>query len=83
MAQDYFPTKHLLEKLSARNVTWAEIVDIVEHPDVVYGPDIQGRRTLQRGELCVIVGKDNAVLTVLLRNADQWDDDQARDRKKR
>lgn len=80
MEADYFPTKHLREKMAARNVTWAEIVDILDMPEVSFGPDFQGKRVLQKGDLAVVVGRDNAVITVLLRDADEWDDAQASSR---
>lgn len=82
MSQDVYPTKHLIEKLEERNITWAEIVEIIDNPEVVYGPDPQGRRTMQKGDLCVIVGRDGGVITTLLRDAEQWDAQKARDRKK-
>lgn len=82
MVADYYPTDHLREKMKARNVTWAEIVDILEHPEVSFGPDFKDKRVLQKGDLAVVVGRDNAVITVLLRDADQWTDEQAASRYK-
>ena len=79
--RDPYPTKHFIEKMNARAVTWAEVVEIVDAPEVVYGPDARGHRILQRGDLSVVVASDGAVLTVLLRNEDEWDDDQAKSRK--
>lgn len=76
----FVPTPHLLEKLKARNVTWAEVVDILEHPEVVYGPDRQGRKVVQKGDLSVVLAPNNAVITVLLRDAENWDDEAARER---
>lgn len=69
---EYYPTKHLMEKLEERKITWGEVIDVVENPEVTFGPDHRGRKTLQKGDLCVVVGSDNAVVTVLLRNAEQW-----------
>lgn len=80
MAKDIYPTKHLLEKLDAREVTWGEIVEVVEHPEVVYGPDYRGKKIHQKGDLSVVVAPDGAVLTVLLRDEKQWNDEQARER---
>ena len=78
---EHYPTQHLLEKIKARDVKWAEIMDVIEHPEVVYGPDRQGRRNFQRGDLCVVVSGQKAVITVLIRNLDQWTDEDARNRK--
>lgn len=77
----FYPTPHLLEKLKLRNVSWGEIVDICEKPEVVYGPDPQGRKVLQKGELAVVLAPGNAVVTVLLRDAEKWTDQKARDRR--
>lgn len=76
----FVPTPHLLEKLKARNVTWAEVVDILERPEVVYGPDRQGRKVVQKGDLAVVLATNNAVITVLLRDAENWNDEEARNR---
>lgn len=75
-----FPTPHLIERLRKRNITWAEVVDILDKPDVVYGPDPQGRRTMQKNDLCVVVSDKGAVITVLLRQDEQWNDEEVRQR---
>lgn len=75
-----YPTNHSLQKMKDRAITWAEVVDIVERPEVVYGPDYQGRRILQKGDLSVVVGRDGAVVTVLLRSEEQWTDEEAKSR---
>lgn len=77
-----YPTPHLIEKMNARDVTWAEILDVIDHPEVVYGPDRQGRRNYQKGDLCVVVTSQKAVVTVLIRNSEQWSDEDARNRNK-
>lgn len=77
----FFPTPHLMEKLKLRNITWAEVVDICEAPEVTYGPDPQGRKVLQKGDLSVVLAPGNAVVTVLLRDAENWDDKKVRDRR--
>ena len=74
MGTDAYPTKHVLEKIQARDVTWGEIVEVIEKPEVIYGPDFRGRKVLQRGTLTVVLGRDGAVVTVLLRSEEQWDD---------
>lgn len=76
------PTPHLLDSMKKRDVTWAEILEICEKPEVVYGPDHRGRKVLQKGDLSVVVTAKGDVITVLLRNEDRWDDTQARNRKK-
>lgn len=82
MARDIHPTKHALENMKARDVTWAEIVDVVNNPTVVYGPDYRGRKNVQKGDLCVVLGEDGGVITVLLATEGNWNNDQARGRKK-
>lgn len=80
---DIYPTKHLLEKMQEREITWAEIVDVVDRPEVIYGPDAKGKRILQKGELGVVVDKYGNVITALLRQESQWTSEDARKRKKR
>ena len=80
MAADWTPTPHLIEKMNARNVTWAEIVDILDHPEVVYGPDARGRRVHQKDDLSVVASKNGDVITVLLRQTDEWTNEDAQER---
>ena len=77
---EFRPTKHLLEKMAARNVSWGEIIDVLEHPEVTFGPDHKGLKTVQKGDLAVIVSHDGAVITVLLREIEKWTDEQAQQR---
>jgi len=79
---EIYPTPHLLDKMAARDVTWGEIVKVIERPEVVFGPDYRGRKTVQRGELAVVVDSQGAVITVLLKQNEQWNDEQARSRKR-
>lgn len=83
MAREVYPTKHLLKNMRERHVTWAEIVDIIDHPEVISGPDMQGRSVYQKGKLSVVVARKGDVITVLLRQEQQWtnEDAQKRDRK--
>lgn len=80
MAKEFYPTPHLIENLEKRNVTWSEIVDILDKPDVSYGPDVRGRMVHQKGDLSVVVARDNSVITVLLRSAETWSNEDARKR---
>lgn len=80
MSADIYPTKHVREQMEARDVTWGEIVDIVEHPEVVYGPDPKGRKIVQKGDLSIVLAPDGAIVTVLLREETAWDNEQARAR---
>lgn len=83
MAQEVFPTKHALEKMQGRDVTWGEIIDVVNNPEVVYGPDFRGAKNYQKGDLCVIVARDGAIVTVLLKSQNEWNDTHAKSRKKK
>ena len=47
MVREIYPTKHLIKYMRERHVTWGEIVDIVDHPEVVTSPDMQGRQLYQ------------------------------------
>jgi hypothetical protein len=78
--RDIYPTKHAIETMEARNVSWGEIVSVVENPDVVYGPDQRGRKVVQRDDLTVVLGGDGAIVTVLLREVNEWTDEDARGR---
>lgn len=78
---EYYPTDHLREKMTSRNITWAEILEVVERPEVTFGPDDKGRQTHQKGDLCVVVGRNRAVITVLLRQQQTWSDEQVASRK--
>lgn len=81
MAREVFPTKHVLEKMQGRDVTWGEIIDVVNNPQVVYGPDYRGTKNFQKGDLCVVVARDGAIVTVLLKSKDEWTDHHAKNRK--
>ncbi|NNM44519.1 hypothetical protein [Knoellia koreensis] len=73
------PTAHSLAKMSARGVSWADVVETVRDASVVYGSD-RGR-VHQRGDLGVVVARDGAVVTVLLaERRRRWTDADARAR---
>jgi hypothetical protein len=65
--------------MARRAVTWAEVVEVCEHPTIVE-PPFEGRRRYHRGALCVVLGEDGTVVTVLLREVAQWTDADARAR---
>ena len=75
-----YPTRHLIEKMSDRQVTWAEILDVVDHPEVVYGPDRKGRSVYQKGDLGVVASRDGNIITVLLRQEENWTSEEVRNR---
>lgn len=80
--RNIYPTAHAVEKMNSRNVKWGDILDTIDHPEVTYGPDDRGRIVYQRLDLGVVVGKDDAVITVLLRQEDDWVDDDVRGRER-
>lgn len=75
-----FPTRHLVQRLKDRNITWAEVVEVIDRPDVTFGPDEKGYMVLQKGDLGVVVSRQGGVITVLLRDAAQWTDEDVRRR---
>ena len=79
--RDPYPTKHLLENMKVRGVTWAEIVDVLENSEVVFGPDTKGRYVFQKEDLSVVVSKEGAVITVLYRQSEKWTSGEMYDRK--
>ena len=32
----YYPTKHAVQVMSARDITWAEVLEVLEAPEVLY-----------------------------------------------
>ena len=80
MAREVYPTKHLLKNMRERHVTWAEVVDIIERPEVVSGPDMQGREVYHKGKLSIVVARNGDVITVLLRQEKQWTNEDAQKR---
>lgn len=82
MHNNYYPTPHVLEKMTARDVTWGEILDVINQPEVVYYTH-GGVRKVHQGEKIAVVTavKDRAVITVLLRSYEQWTDEDVRARK--
>lgn len=78
---EYYPTRHAVEQMKARSLSWADVLEIVNEPEVTFGPDSRGRRVLQKGSLAVPVARDGAVITVLLRSQDQWTNEDVMNRK--
>lgn len=79
----YFPlefTDHVREKMQLRAVSKEEVFQIVRNPEVVTRGD---RHALMRGNLTVVLepnGKRWRVITILLREQEQWSDADARNR---
>lgn len=78
--EDLHPTDHLIEKMKERDVSWGEIIDVVNRYENSYGPDEKGRMIFQKGNLCVVAERNGAIVTVLLRSEKQWDADDVRTR---
>lgn len=58
--RDYFPTRHAAKAMAERSITWAEILEIIEKPEVTYesntGKNAGKDSTIhQRGSLYVVV----------------------------
>ena len=79
---DYFLSDHAREAARKRDIPWSDITDVVEHSEVRFGPDSEGRTVHQKDDLAVVTGKDGGVVTVLLRHENQWTDEDARNRRK-
>jgi hypothetical protein len=81
----YFPlefTDHARQKMALRSISKEDVFQIIRDPEVVTRSDDQ--HTLMRGALTVALapfGKRWRVITVLLREQEQWTDADARNRK--
>ena len=84
-------TRHALEVMADRGVTWPEVAAIVRHPQVTYtqhtyaGRPVSNQSIYQRGELAAVVAETEhslVVVTVLLRSTQQWTNSDARNRKR-
>lgn len=84
MTENYFPlgfSDHAREAMNARRVSREEVLDIVRHPEIVE-PSGRQRRFVKDG-LVVVLGPNGRrweVVTVLLRQPDQWTNEDARKR---
>lgn len=75
--------------MAERGVTWPEVAAIVQFPQVTYtqtmyrGRPVSNQTVYQRGKLAAIVAESEhslTVITVLLRQSEQWTNDDARNR---
>lgn len=82
-------TRHARENMDARDVSFAEVLEVLRTYDTRYSSFMhRGRPTpdtyvYQRGRLAVVAQDKNGVLlvkTVLLKDTEQWDDEDARAR---
>ena len=80
MAQPtWYPTRHAVDKMKNRDISWAEVLEIIEHPEVKW---IDGDSSVyQKGDLAVVVCNDGKIVTVLYRVQDEWTDEDVRNRK--
>ena len=65
--------------MSARGVSWGEVVETVTRAEISEPHD--GKTRYHRGALCVVVAPDGTVVTVLLRSLIQWEDCDVRARR--
>lgn len=83
------PSAHFLEKKEARGVDWQTVREALEKPSVVEESEHNGRKNLRyvRGDLAVVVGgwrtPHPILVTVLLRESQQWTDEDVRSRRGR
>lgn len=80
---DLVPTGHANEQMLSRDISWAQVVETVENFEVTY--DSRGDQMFQRGAIAVVTTRPasdgfRVVKTVLLRQATQWNDEDARRR---
>jgi hypothetical protein len=80
----YFPLEfsdHARQKMALRSVSKEEVFSIVRDPEIIHRSD--GKHVLMRGNLSVALAQRSGrwcVVTVLLREQEQWGDDDARGR---
>ena len=74
---DLHPTRHAVEMMGERGVTWGDVVEACTHPSVV--EPSRGMKRYIRGSLAVVVSPNNTVITVLLRETKQWNNTTARE----
>lgn len=99
--KQYYPSKHAVQQMSARDVSWADVLHVLDFPEVKYvnrETDGPGKAEVhQRGNLYVVVSLEptkmprhaesdtdyHAVITVGLRQSDQWNNSDVRNRSNR
>lgn len=78
------PSRHAVETMNARDVSWAQVVETVEQPENTYSTSRRPKDCVhQRGDIAVVtveVSDGLLVKTVLLRETEQWSNDDARSR---
>lgn len=62
--RDYFPTKHAVASMAARDIPWTEVLWVLEQPEVTYvnrrtkdHTDPRKARVQQRGRLYVVTSE--------------------------
>lgn len=83
---DLVPSKHAIASMEARDITWPQVVETVTDPSVTYGT--RGDQMFQRGDVAVVTTRpmtdgSRLVKTVLLRETEQWTNEDARARPRR
>lgn len=97
MPAEYWPSKHALSSMSKRDISWGQVLEVLNAPEVTYhntAPSDGNRGVVhQRGHLFVVTmptphrHTDDGVpvfrvMTVGLRQEDQWSDADVRNRPK-
>lgn len=74
-------TNHAREVMKRRNISWDELVEVIERPDII--EPHQGKKRYVKGKLCVVVAPSlhgKVIVTILLRDQNQWSDEDVRKR---
>lgn len=83
---DLVPSKHAIEMMTSRDITWEQVLETVTNAHVTYSS--RGDQMFQRDKVAVVTTRPlsngvRLVKTVLLREVEQWSDDDARARVRR
>lgn len=72
-------SEHAREQMRQRNVSFDEVVEILQRPEVVTSTEDADRRKFFGGDLCLVVADEkngrltfHVVVTILWRKGDQW-----------
>jgi hypothetical protein len=71
----WYLTHHLLLRAAERGISEAEILEVLDDPEVIYDQDYYApnRQVRQRGRLGVVVDRSTgAVITVVFRTRQLW-----------